>query len=54
MEKFIHINNEFYSLKFGTKCLIQLNEFSKNISDQELIKLKFLESKIPSTDLWNI
>lgn len=41
MEKFIHINNEFYSLKFGTKCLIQLNEFSKNISDQELIKLKF-------------
>lgn len=41
MEKFINVGSEIYSLKFGTKCLIQLKEFSKNISDQELINLKF-------------
>lgn len=42
MERFINIDNKIYSLKFGTKSLIQLKEFSKNISEpKELINLQF-------------
>lgn len=42
MERFINVNNKIYSLKFGTKCLIKLQEFLNHISEErELINLKF-------------
>lgn len=41
MERFIVIDNKIYSLKFGLKSLIQLRQFSNNITRQEKCKFMF-------------
>ena len=41
MEKFIRIKNRIYTLKFGIKSLMLLEEFSNHIGEQESVKLKF-------------